>query len=64
MHSQLRWSRCIVRMDVRRLPKAVFYSQLTSGIRPLHHPFKRYNDGLKSNLKHYDIDSTSWDQQP
>ena len=49
--NQLRWSGHVARMSDRRIPKRIFYGQLTSGTRSLGAPLKRYKDQLKANLK-------------
>ena len=53
---QLRWEGHLVRMDDGRQPKWLFSGELASGKGPQHKPWKRYKDGLKSNLKDADID--------
>jgi len=49
--AQLRWSSHLVRMPDTRLPKAIFYSQLSSGSRVCGRPVKRYKDSLKKSLQ-------------
>ena len=51
----------VFRMDDSRIPKAVFYSQLSSGKRSLGRPRLRYKDTLKQNLKACSIDLNSWE---
>ena len=55
----MRWADHVVRMGDGRLPKELFYSELTRGKRPLHKPRKRFKDVLKSNLKELEIDVDS-----
>ena len=47
----LRWAGHLQRMPEERLPKAVFYSELAEGTRPVGRPKKRYKDHLKETLK-------------
>ena len=47
----LRWAGHMQRMPEERLPKAVFYSELAEGARPVGRPKKRYKDHLKETLK-------------
>jgi hypothetical protein len=48
---RLRWTGHVIRMNDDRLPKQVFYSQLSEGHRSRGGQRKRYKDVLKSNLK-------------
>ena len=59
--AQLRWVGHLTRMEDSRIPKAVFYSQLSSGKRSLGRPRLRYKDTLKQNLKACSIDLNSWE---
>ena len=59
--NQLRWAGHIVRMADNRLPKQIFYSELSEGTRSLGKPKKRYKDSLKDNLKLCEIDIESWE---
>ena len=56
----MRWAGHIVRMGGGKLPKQLFYGQLTRGKRP-HKPRKRYKDVLKSNLNVLEIDVDDWE---
>ena len=38
IHSKLRWSLCLVLMQDNRLPKQLFYGELTEGHRPRGRP--------------------------
>ena len=49
--SQLRWVGHIARMPDERIPKRVFYGQLSSGQRSRGRPLLRYKDRLKDSLK-------------
>lgn len=59
--SQLRWTGHLVRMDINRIPKQIFYSELANGKRTLGAPKKRYKEVLKSNLKKSSIDTENWE---
>ena len=59
--SQLRWAGHVVRMPDDRLPKAVFYSELTSGKRKRGGQKLRYKDVLKRHLKTADMDVDTWE---
>ena len=54
--SQLRWAGHVVRMPDDRLPKAVFYGELTSGKRKRGGQKLHYKDVLKRHLKAADVD--------
>lgn len=49
--SQLRWTGHVIRMNDSRLPKAIFYSELSHGARSRGGQMKRYKDTLKVNAK-------------
>nr|VZH94937.1 unnamed protein product [Spirometra erinaceieuropaei] len=49
---QLRWSGHLVRMDDERLPKRLFYGDVATGSRSQGGQIHRYQDTLKSSLKH------------
>ena len=51
MKSQLRWVGHIVRMEDSRIPKHLFYGQLSNGSRRVGRPLLRYKDKLKANIK-------------
>ncbi|KAL8612753.1 hypothetical protein ACOMHN_033752 [Nucella lapillus] len=59
--SQLRWSGHLVRMQDSRLPKQLFYGELTGGHRPRGRPKLRYKDTLKKSLQKCDIDEKRWE---
>ena len=61
IRNQLRWSGHLVRMDDARLPKKIFYSQLSQGKRKVGAPMKRFKDILKQNLKSCDINPNTWE---
>ena len=55
--SQLRWIGHIIRMNDSRLPKAVFYGELTEGKRLRGGQRLRYKDVVKRHLKaHITVD--------
>ena len=59
--SQLRWAGYVVRMPDDRLPKAVFYGELTSGKRQRGGEKLPYKDVLKRHLKAADMDIDTWE---
>nr|VZI47914.1 unnamed protein product [Spirometra erinaceieuropaei] len=56
---QLRWSGHLVRMDVERLPKRLFYEDVATGSRRQGGQIRRYKDSLKSSLKRLQINPTN-----
>ncbi|VDL90007.1 unnamed protein product [Schistocephalus solidus] len=48
---QLRWRGHLVTMDGERLPKRLFYGDVTTGARRHGGPKRRYNDTLKKSLE-------------
>ena len=50
------WAGHVARMRDERLPKQLFYDELTRGKRPQYKPRKRFKDVLKSNLIGLEID--------
>ncbi|CAH2097988.1 unnamed protein product [Euphydryas editha] len=58
---QLRWSGHVVRMSECRLPKAVFYSELSCGKRKQGGQYLRYKDVLKRNLATCNIPTDGWE---
>ena len=59
--TQLRWAGHVVRMPDFRIPKAVFYSELSSGKRKVGAPKKCYKDTLKMCLKDFNIQPLTWE---
>ncbi|XP_056673427.1 uncharacterized protein LOC130457275 [Monodelphis domestica] len=51
LKTQLRWSGHVICMDPQRIPRQVFYGELSAGLRKQGRPKKRFKDQLKSNLK-------------
>ncbi|XP_072171913.1 uncharacterized protein [Diadema setosum] len=51
LQAQLRWFGHVIRMEESRIPRQLFYSELTQGNRNQGRPKKRYKDNLKANLK-------------
>ena len=49
--AQLRWVGHVIRMDDRRMPKRLLYSELVHGKRRRGRPRKRFKDDIKSHLK-------------
>ena len=60
---QLRWAGHVVRMEDGRLPKQLFYGELSQGKRGTGRPKLRYKDSLKANLKKCNIDTATWEKQ-
>ena len=50
-------------MNDNRLPKQLFYGELSQGKRGTGRPKLRYKDSLKANLKRCDIDTDTWEKQ-
>lgn len=48
---QLMWTGHVTRMEISRLPKAVFYGELKEGSRKVGAPRLRYKDVFKRHLK-------------
>lgn len=57
----MRWAGHLVRMEDFRLPKQLFYGELTRGKRPQHKPRKRYKDVVKDDLRVLDIGVDEWE---
>ena len=49
--AQLRWVGHVARMEDDRIPKQVYFGQLSSGKRPQYDPVRRYKDTVKTNMK-------------
>ena len=62
-YQQLRWSGHLVSLPNERIPKQIFYGQLTDGKRLAHKPKKRFKDSLKQTFKNCGINSVSWETQ-
>ena len=62
MQTQLRWAGHVTRMPDHRLPKQLFFGELTEGKRNAGGPKKRYKDSLKSSLKAFGLNTTSWEK--
>ena len=58
--AQLRWVGHVQRMSVDRMPKQIFYSELSSGVINRGGQRKRYKDTLKQTLKLTDISTETW----
>ena len=63
MSNQLRWVRHVVRMKESRLPKQIFFCELSQGNRTRGRPTLRYKDTLKASLKSTNIDTSTWQAQ-
>ena len=62
MKNQMRWAGHLIRMDDSRLPKQLFFGELSVGKRPPVGPRKRFRDQVKSNLKRMKVSTESWEQ--
>ena len=60
---QLCWVGHVTRMETVRLPKAVFFGELTNGKRGRGAPRKRYKDQLKKQLSLAGINHQYWQQE-
>ena len=49
-------------MKESRLPKQLFYGELSIGKRPQHKPRKRYKDCIKNNIKKLAFDINNWEE--
>ena len=61
MRAQLRWVEHVVRMDDKRLPKIVFFSEQASGAQNTGRPLKRFKDCLKVSMGACGIPSLGWE---
>ena len=59
--AQLRWAGHVCRMESNRLPKMLFYGELTEGKRDQGGPKKRFKDSLKASLKDFGIQPEQWE---
>nr|VZI46420.1 unnamed protein product [Spirometra erinaceieuropaei] len=58
---QLRWNGHLVRIDDERLPKRLFYGDVSEGSCRLGDQIRSYKDTLKTSLKPLQINPTNWD---
>ena len=61
MLRQLHWAGHVTRMASSRMPKAVFYGELSQGKRDRGAPRKRFKDQLKRQLTQAGIDHSEWE---
>ena len=59
---QLRWAGHVVRMDSNRLPKQLFFGELTAGTRSRGGQKKRYKDSAKASMKDLSIDPALFEE--
>ena len=59
--SQVRWAGHVYRMPDDRIPKQLFYGELSTGKRTVGGQRKRFKDNLKLSLKSLNIDWENWD---
>ena len=62
MRAQLRWVGHVQRMNDNRMPKQIFYSELSSGARSRGGQRKRYKDTPKQTLTMTGIDTETWQE--
>ena len=62
MQKRLRWLGHVARMDNRRIPKAILYSETRDGSRKLGRPLLRYSDNCKHNMKLLDVNVDTWEE--
>ncbi len=62
MRAQIRWAGHIVRMPDERIPKQLLYGDLCIGKRSVGGQRKRFKDTLKTSLKSFSIDTSTWEQ--
>ena len=58
----LRWCGHLVRMEDCRIPKQLFYGEMSRGKRKASKPKQRYKDTLKDNLKKCGIPTQGWEE--
>ena len=58
---RLRWVGNLIRMPSYRIPKQVFYGELSVGKRPRHKPKLRFKDCVKSSLSACNFDLGNWE---
>ena len=63
LRNQLRWAGHVVRMDSRRIPKALFYGKLKDGRWGVGRPYLRYKDALKCSFKKLKINHNTWENK-
>ncbi|KAK4294773.1 hypothetical protein Pmani_032624 [Petrolisthes manimaculis] len=61
--TQLQWAGHVSRMPDGRIPKQLFYGELSQGKRTAGGQKKRYKDCLKTSLKDFDINPQSWESR-
>ena len=62
MHkAQLRWAGHVTRMEDTRIPKQMFFGELSEGKRSVGAPRKRYKDSVKASLKEFGIPQGNWE---
>lgn len=61
--TQLRWAGHVYRMHDSRIPKQLFYGELSQGKRNAGGQKKRYKDCLRTSLKDFDISPQSWESR-
>uniref|UniRef100_A0A8C7WPE7 Reverse transcriptase domain-containing protein n=1 Tax=Oryzias sinensis TaxID=183150 RepID=A0A8C7WPE7_9TELE len=59
--AQTRWAGHVCRMSDSRIPKQLLYGELSHGSRKVGGQRKRYKDCIKSHLKDFNIDVSTWE---
>ena len=62
IRNQMRWAGHLIRMDDSRLPKQLFFGELSVGTRPRHKPRMRFRDQVRTNLKRMNLSDDNWQQ--
>jgi len=62
MRAQIRWAGHTVRMPDERIPKQLLFGELSDGKRSVGGQKKRFKDTLKTSLKSFNIDTTTWEK--
>ena len=64
IQQRLRWLGHVARMDDRRIPKAILYSEAQDGSRKLGRPLLSYSDTCKRNMKLLNMNVDTWEECP
>ena len=62
IRNQMRWAGHLIRMDDSRLPKQLFFGELSVGTRPRHKPRMRFRDQVRTNFKRMNLSDDNWQQ--
>lgn len=61
VENRLRWTRPLVRMNNKRIPKQILYGKLQNGKRSQTRQMKRFKDCLKDSMKCGHIRTETWE---